>query len=147
MTGSAVPDALAALTALWAGLNIATLQVGDGPIYDPEIDFLAVGWDRSEQPSVIAQAANNDAGAMSTAEQFDVSCLLSMWAGNSDVPTIRDAIFDVFAALKAALAADRQLGGLVDSTWITTYDYTPDAGEAGDQVDLRFTVHVGAFFT
>lgn len=147
MSGTALDDALVALTALWSGLNIADLQVVDGPVYDTEIHFLAVGWDRSDQPAASSTADVLDLGSSSDLEKWDIACLLSLWNGSGDVPATRAAAVGIYTQLKRALAADITLGGAADNAWMTAADYTPDVGEAGDQVDLGFTVHVEAYPT
>lgn len=146
MTGEAIPDALDALCDLWSGLAIAGLQVIDGPPWDVSGDFLAVGWDRSDSPSVSMTSTPFTAGMGRGREGFDVSNLLSLWLGDeaTSIRVVRRQLFTTYKALTSALTTDRTLGGAVMSAWPSDLDMTPDINEAGQYVDLRFTVHCDA---
>lgn len=144
MTGTAVPDTLDALYDLWDGLNIPGLQVIDGPPWDVTGDFLAVGWDRSEQPSVTLASTPLTGGMHLGREQFDVSNLLSLWLGNQPLRVIRRQLFTTYAQLIAALDANRSLSGAVITAWPSALDMTADIAEAGEYIDVRFTVHCDA---
>lgn len=141
---SAVPAALAALVATFTASKPAALQqVIDGPPYDPPNTFLAVGWDRSDQPAVSVQRDSGSAG-YSERETFEVSCLLSFGYDDPEVTTVRQTAFTVFEALCATLAADRTLGDVVMTSAVTAYEFTQTLTEAGAIADLRFTVTVRA---
>lgn len=146
---STVPTVLGALIDLWDGLRLTAgsqpLQVEDGPVYDPKPAFLAVGWDRTDQPAIIAAASSVDLGLSNDAESYDVSNLLSLFVGNSDLRTIREQLFATFTQIRAALITDPTLGGVCEFAEVTDFDYIPDEGETGDLVEVRFTVHVEAY--
>lgn len=144
MTGTVVPDALAALVDLFAGANITGLTVVDGPPYDVPNNFLAVGWDRSGNPAVTGIAAHFTAGGARGQEAFEVSCLLSLALGNTDMRALRQQIFTTYNTLAGLLVNDRRLGGVVLEAWISAYDLIPAVGETGDDVDFRFTVRCTA---
>ena len=144
MNDSAIPDALDALFDLWSGLKLTGLQVIDGPPWDIEGDFLAVGWDRTDSPAVSQTSMPLTAGMHTARSGFDVSNVLSAWRGDAALRVVRRRLFTIYQQLTAALDTDRSLGGAVMTAWPSELDMTPDVGETGEFVDLRFTVHCDA---
>lgn len=144
MSGTPIPDVLDHLVDLWTGLNLAGLQVVDGAPYDVTGDFLAVGWDRSDQPSVTWASQHFAAGGQRGRQTLEVSNLLSLSLGDQDLRAVRRQIFTTFDSLDAAVAADRKLGGLALEAWATAGDMTADVEETGDSVEFRFTVQINA---
>lgn len=151
---SAIPDVLDALVAAWQAADVTLtingdtqmLQVVDGPVWDAQTDFLAVGWDRSGQPGVVGDGDTEDLAGDREAETFDVSCLLSAWYGGPrDLSAVRRAQFDAFNALRAALAPLTAIGGPADTVTIRNRELTTALVEGGVVSDLRFDVRVTAF--
>jgi hypothetical protein len=144
MSGTSIPDVLDQLVAIWTAAGVAGLQVVDGTPYDVGNSFLAVGWDRSDQPTVAWTDAHYTAGGQRGKQAFDVSNLLSLGLGNDTMQAARRQIFTVFDVLAAAVAANRTLNGAVLAAWISAGDMTPAVSETGEYVDFRFTVHCDA---
>lgn len=132
------------MTALFDGAAPADVYVVKGPAFDPPPNFLAVGWDRSDQPGITASNENADASGMRGVETFDVSSLLSYSYDANNIDTALDLIMATFEALTGALAVDRTLGGAVMNARISEYELTPILTEMGAVMDLRFTTHVQA---
>jgi hypothetical protein len=114
--------------------------------YDVGSSWLAVGWDRSDQPSVTVVNDESDLGGVTGHESYDVSNLLSVHHGNEDLPGTVADLFAAYELLAAAVALNPTLGvpGVVRAR-VTDYDLTPNDTETGDSAELRFTVHVEAF--
>jgi hypothetical protein len=154
VSGSLVHESLTALVLLWraaappimADSDPASGRRGviDGPPYDLPERFLAVGWDRTEQPSVSAASVAASMSGTQSRESFDVSSLLSFAYDAAEVTTVRGQVMAAFDAFAAALAADQQMDGLVMQAQITGYDMTPILTESASVLDLRFTTHVEA---
>lgn len=151
---SAIADALDALVATWQALDlnltidgtVTPVQVCDGPPWDPGVDFLAIGWDRTGQPGVVGDGASEDLGGDRERETFDVSCLLAAWFGGPgrDVSAVRRAQLDALKQLRAALdtlVANRT----VAEAEVTTRELTFTEAESGVASDLRFDVHITAY--
>jgi hypothetical protein len=144
---STIPAVLSKLTQVFTAVEASVtpnFTVIDGPAWDPPDNFLAVGWDRSDQPAVIATNASADYGNAEGQEQYDVSCLLSFFYDAAEVTTVRGQMFAAFQQLRAAVAADTRLGETVLSAWISRYELTPILLETGSVMDLRFSVAVNA---
>lgn len=137
-----IPTTLTNLTALWKGCGVTGLDVIYAFPYDVDTFWLAVGWDRSDQPSV--SAVNTPEGMRRGIEEYDVSCLLSLAHGDQDLPTVVGDLFATYETLIAALLADLTLGRTVVRAWPADYDLTPVSAETGDSAELRFTIHVEA---
>lgn len=144
MSGSTIHAALTELVALWRVAAPLGVAVIDGPAYDPPANFLAVGWDRSEQASVSSVSAPMNMAGSQSLESFDVSSLLSFSYDAAEVTTVRGLVFAAFDVFAAALAADQQLGAVVMAASVTAYEMTPILTELGSVMDLRFTTHVEA---
>lgn len=136
---SVVPDVVSGLIARFTSAAVQDLHVADGPVYDTDVSFVSVGWDRADSPGVVVTRMPDSAG-FSESEQIEVACLLSYTYGSDDLATVRGWLFDAFDALGAALAADRRLGGAVMTSRIATYslDLEPIAGQS--IAELAFTV-------
>lgn len=146
MSGLTVRQVWPALVTLFDGAGVAGLQVGRGGLYDPGVNYLAVGWNGGEAAPLAGSRQLADYGASQDAESFDVTCLLSFWRGDADEETVTDALLDAFDLLDAALKTDPRLGvAAVTRAAITEWDLTPDLDETGDEAAMRFVVTVTAF--
>lgn len=143
MSGSTIPAVLPALKNTFKAAA-ATLYVVVGPVYDPPADFLAVGWDRSDQPGVSAVVELADYAQSQDLETYDVSCLLSFSYDSDEVETVLEQLFVVLESLIAALRADHTLGGRVLLAKVVDYDWTPHLTEVGTLADIRFSTRITA---
>lgn len=145
MSGSSIPAVLDYLVQLFTAANVSGLQVVDGPVYDVTRDFLAVGWDKSGmQGAVTGTVTPATQNLRVNREQYEVTCLLSLWVGTKNLSTLRSQIFTTFDALDAALAADRKLGGLVFSAVVSTFVMDVAVEEGGEFIAYRFGIAIDA---
>lgn len=144
MSGTTIDAALTALVTLFKGAGMVKVGVIDGPAYDPPNNFLAVGWDRSDQPAVVATKVLGDYGTTDGLEQYTVSSLLSFSYDDGEVTVVRGLLTAAFDQLDTALGLDPTLGGLVLNAWIGEYELTPILTEAGTVADLRFSTVIRA---
>jgi hypothetical protein len=144
VSGSTIPAALAALVAAFTNAAPAGCDVVYGFPYDVDTFWMAVGWDRTDQPAVVATVTDLTAGGRRGLEQFDVSCLLSLAHGDQDPATVVGEVFAAYEVFAAAVVTNPTLSGAVMRAWPADYDLTPNATETGDSAELRFTVHCEA---
>jgi hypothetical protein len=145
--GSVVPDVLTALVSVFSAASAPGVWVAMGPMYDPPASFLAVGWDRSDQPAVTFTRGSGNAAMSQSRDSISVSCLLSTsYDPNGavlDVLTGLYAAFDVFAQAITPPNPVFDVQGVMSAS-IVEGEYTPILTEAGALADLRFTVVVDA---
>jgi hypothetical protein len=135
---------LSALVAAFKTAAPTGCDVVYGFPYDVDTFWVAVGWDRTDQPGVLATVTDTAAGGRRGLEQYDVTCLLSLAHGDQDPPTVVGELFAAYEAFAAAIVATPTLGGAVMRAWPASYDLIPNETETGDSAELRFTVHCEA---
>jgi hypothetical protein len=142
---SAIPAAKAAIVAL-ASAALPAWQVVNGPVWDPLNMFLAVGWDRTDQPAVQFSFGYNNAAGASGIETAEISCLLSLAydATEDQMTAVESTLFDAYRAVADAIMADPLLGGVVMTACPSDGDVIPFMTIEGPVVDLRFSVRVQA---
>lgn len=140
---SALPATLDALVALFTSA-LPGVQVVDGPVtQDVRGSVVAVGL--APQDPTPADASEVAAGLRVRRESFDVLCLARSWSGNDAVKAQRDRTFELVAGVKAALNADRTLGGVVLGAEFAGFSYVPWRTERAQLVvDVTFRVSVDA---
>lgn len=141
---SAVPATLDALVALF-GLRLSGTQIVDGPpTVDVAGDVVAVGITPDEATDV--QSTEEIAGLGAVEESFDVLCVARSWSGNDGVKAQRDRTYLLLAAVKAAVAGDESLGGVVTRARFAGSTYNPWRSPAGQLVvDVTFRITVDTF--
>lgn len=140
-----VPDALTALVAAFR--TVPGIDVTDGPpVSSVGQDFVAVGFtgDPSED-AVTFRFDEADAALGRAGESYDVACVLSSTRGDSTFAAVRPIVFGLFAQLRAAVAADRKLGGAVSLARVSGGSVIHDVAGKGAVVSIPFTVHVQAW--
>lgn len=153
MSGTTIPAVWAALTNTWTAA-LTDVTVRRGPFYgDVPERFLAVGWDRTDQPSiqfVKTPEGLGDRGIGGAAsrrreqEQYEISSLLSSAVDDNTIDAVIATLFAAYEVCAAALDADPTLGGLVLTSHINTGDVTPILIEEGALLDLRFSTSITA---
>lgn len=149
MSGSVLHQALAGLTATWTGV-VQGLDVTDGPNFDPDTFFLAVGWagrTGSGVPGITSQRIAGNQPGTRNIETHVINCTMSKHVGDpSEVPTVRAAMFAAFDQLDTALRANRLLGvtGVTDTS-VDSYDLEQDLDETGSYLYLHIAVAVDTY--
>lgn len=151
MSTSSVNAALSAMVTMFRAVtaDLPNFAVIDGGPIDPPVNWLCVGYDESENPGITVAPTAADAGRDRDLEAFDVTNTLSFQNGDKDATAagLRTEIFAVFDALRAAVKADRTLGGAVARAVIGDWDLDQgiDATANGHAAAIRFTVQIDAF--
>lgn len=136
---SAVPAAIDALVAAFAGLDV---QVVDGPpTTDVGSSVLAVGIGMQNSLDVDAPVA--DVGLALSRESFVVPCLARSWSGDNDIKTQRDRTYAIVNQAREVVAADHTLGRVVSRARWAGSMYMPHRTDRGQLVvDVLFRVEV-----
>lgn len=137
---ASVPDVLDALVALYTNLAVADLQVVDGPCYNNEGSFLAVGWHRKDDTAVTGTITPGNRDVL----DFDIPVLLSVWMDDEPLGDVRRRLFNILDTLDAGLLAHRTLGGLVTHCVVTAFDMAAVIPSSGGYLDYQFAVTVQA---
>lgn len=145
---SAVPGAVDALVAALQGApGLAEFTVRDGPSTSREQPqrVLYVGWSGGEGSDVESDVALEGLGAVPDREQFTVQCALAVVDGGGDIAAARAAAYGALAAVGAAVAADRTLGGAVMRANIGAHTLAQDQNSAGAQATIVAGIACDAF--
>lgn len=116
MTETRVPDVIDALLAVWAAApGLAGITVVDGPLVtnDPLHEAVYVGYDGD--PEGEGQAADSAQewaaiGQKKRDEVVQVTCAVVVWNGRTAVRPTRVRVYELLAAVSAAVRADPSLG-------------------------------------
>lgn len=151
--------ACAELVALWAPLwptpgDPGQLTVTDGAPLTTAIDYLIVG-DAPDDQGGGSTASGSwvelDGAGMSKLEEYDVSCQLSAWDGDADIPTVRARLIGYLTQLRDALRAQPSISAQASAAGVSRASIAgswvfgqSDAGGDGTTTTLRFAVHVTA---
>lgn len=149
---STIPAVLDALVAL-AERAWPNVQVLDGgPTTNVEHDVIEIGYSGSpNEPDVRANLTREQIDMDPDHESYDVMCMVSAWRGDAhrdgrpDAHTTRARAFELLAGIRAELARDPQLGGMVMLAQMSTLDMAADQTHAGPVCTIRFVVHVDAY--
>ncbi|MDJ0461556.1 hypothetical protein [Streptomyces sp. H27-C3] len=148
-TTSRVPAALnALLTILRAAPALAATHIEDGP---PGVNLtdrhrLYIGWSPSGDQAVDLQQSFASAGARTRDESFTITCYAESRAGDKDMALRRTQVFEIVAAVEAALRATDAfpeaptLLGAVLWSELTTGSLTQEQGSDGALAGLVFSV-------
>ncbi|MER7953841.1 hypothetical protein [Streptomyces sp. NPDC096030] len=149
MATSAVPGAIAELLQiLRAAPDLHEVPVVDGPPTDDQSDaeLVAVGWHPDGDLSAEVVQSFNAAGARTRDEDFDISCWIDVWSGDSDFSAIRTRAYELLAVVENAIRASGAdptaptLNGAVLWAHLTRYSLRQSFGDQGSQVSLPFVV-------
>src|SRR6266536_1871804 len=101
-------------------VGLPGVQVIDGP---PVIELEKTGVSVGYSPDVLSVVSIQEgAGLVSESETFDVNCLAWQRSGDTDMKTVRDAVFAIVGNCDTALAGDRRLGGAVVNAYLRVVD-------------------------
>lgn len=147
---SVIPEVLDALVAAWGAAaqtgNLAGLrrdQVYDGPpVTQAGTEGVAVG--ASVEDNAVEFTAPPSAMDGTTQDQFTITCLAWSGSGDTTFKPRRDQVDAVLDALELALSADRTLGGVVSTAWITSGNWTQTQA-SGALVTCEFRVDFTRF--
>lgn len=147
MSGSTIPAALTALVTTFRTVTPTTCDVFRGRARDPQKPrFLCVGFDESGQAPVTGARDLADYGGSQDQEAYDVSNLLTCWAGNETPDQLEADTLNLFDVFAAAVDADRSLDQAVAQARVTQFDYQPAVKrDEGVLVQVRFTVNIVAW--
>jgi hypothetical protein len=140
---TAVPEAIDALIATLTR-ELRTARVIDGPAVNGGAgDTVWVGI-TPDDPTM--DAPDDVAGLGKARGQFEIRCLARSWSGSADVATQRRKAYALVKGVKAALLADKTLGGAVMMARFAGSLYTPYFNEQNQLVvDVIFRVEVTAY--
>lgn len=133
---------VATVTAAVAGTDV---QVIYGPPLNTENDFVAFGYtgDASE-PAVAFDFDVADAALGRDGEVYDVACVLSSWRGDATFADVDVEAFALLRTVRAAIAADRKLGGAIAQATVTSGEVVEEV-DNGAVTTIRFLVHCKAW--
>lgn len=141
MSATTIGAALDALYGVYSAVTPTGWETLDGPDRDLPRKALIVGWDQSGQPAVVATRDLSNISATLASENFDITNLLTLWAGKNTLAQARDELFAAFETYDNALTADLSLGGAVALAFSSALEYLPAKRTEGVLVQARFTVH------
>jgi hypothetical protein len=116
------------------------VTVGYGPLFDGDFTGAAV-----EGAQEVLQLGNRVRG-----EEFAITCMASVWTGDSDAASVsrtRLAVRALFNSCAAALVADSTVAGTVDPPGyasVSTVAWLVDQADTGCAVSIVFTVMVNS---
>jgi hypothetical protein len=141
---TAIPEVLDALTRIWRtspvvlSTGIRPDQVIDGPPVSYMFsEGIAVGASREDNS---VEFRRNVSSMVDSNESFSVTCLA--WAGSGDTvfKPLRDRCDSFMTAVDTALGADRTLGEVVSTAWLTDGAMTQEQTGQGALVMVEFTI-------
>lgn len=138
-----VPGAIDALVAALSA-NLKPARVVDGPATNNVTgDVVWVGI-TPDDPSL--DAPDDAAGLGRSRITFDINCLARSWSGSADTAKQRTRAYALVSQVKAALTADKTLGGAVMQARFAGSLYTPYYDEQSRLViDVVFRVAVTTY--
>jgi hypothetical protein len=139
---AAPPDKNGVRVGTAAGLEGVTVYDGP-PLADVEMgDALALGL--SIEDISAAQGDETPTWGGTRDESHDVTGLIQSASGDVDLSTQRARAYELLAALRAVLIANRDLGGVCDWARLIRSTYRPIQGLDGSLALIEFTVRVDA---
>lgn len=140
---TAVPGAIDALVGVLTR-ELRPAKVIDGPAtYGVTGDAVWVGL-TPDDPTL--DAPHDVAGLGKARESFEIRCLARSWSGSADVASQRRKAYALVNRVKAALLADKTLGGAVITARYAGSLYTPYYDAQSRLVaDVIFRVAVTAY--
>lgn len=139
-------DALNALVRIATAAVPSTVQVIYGEPLNTEDDFVAIGYGGGEgHPAVTFQLDVADEALGRAAEVYDVEGLISSWRGEKDFSLVDVEAFSLLKMLRAAVAADRKLGGVVALARFTSGSLVHEIEGDGSVASIPFTISVQAW--
>ncbi len=149
MWGSTVPGALLALIELFkTAPGLEGVRVYDGPDLDgaqPD-EAISVGY-LGEEDSLAVEAQTEHEGLTvdRSREQYTVHCLIEARNGSGEVPAARKRVFELYAAVGAALAAFPRLDGTPMSVQPGAWTYSQEQDGAGLLAKITLGIDVDAY--
>lgn len=150
--GSTTPVVIEALvTALRGAPELTGVKVYDGPTLSGSSAKEALNVGTSPSPDVDAatsaegQESREGLAVDRTREQYTIHCGVSVLNGSSNAPAARRRVFELLAAVGAALAADPTLGRTVLQVQIGTWTLAQQQGQTGAVATIAFGIDVDAF--
>lgn len=146
---STVPDVLGALVAAFTaapGLDGVTVYDGPVPTEAAPMEALTVGYGLDDDPTG-AQGSTEREGlsAKRSQETYTVTCVVSVLNAAGRIPEARARVFEIYAEVGAALAADPRLGIPGVQAQPGSVSLTQEQVTSGALVSLAFGVDVVAF--
>lgn len=140
---STIPAVLDAIIAAWSTAPALTgVAIVDGqPVTGLEDDAIIVGY-TEEETGVDSALADDLAGRMET---YDVTCVVSVWHGDTAMAPMRTRAFEVLSAAADALATDPGVAAAAARTHVRARTVNQTQSRWGAKVDITFAVHVDAF--
>ena len=123
------------------------VQVVDGPheVFEPEKDFLVVGYSDGNDPAVTVSYDEPDVG-LRRVEEGDITCAIVSYSGEVAMKPRRDRCAELLGTLADALNASPGLGGAVDAAWLgVEASWIPTQASDGAACTVLFTVHYRAY--
>ena len=141
---SAIPDAIdGVLAVLRASSALSKVDIIDGePVTNTGKDFIAVGFAEDGGEVVTGDVVQPAMNRLLQDESFEIACRVSAWTGATNMKTVRDRAFTLFAAVEAALLASPTLSAAVTLASITREGYAQYQTEQGAVADIDFSVSV-----
>lgn len=149
---STVPAALTALlTAMEAAPGLEGVDVRDGPVVSSTAaaEAVIVGWygQAGDELAVDGTITQEGLAAQPDREQYVIRCAALVLNGSADMTAARARAYELAAACGAAVAADRTLGGIVMSAYVTSQSLLQQQREKGALATVEFGVGCDAFTT
>ncbi len=143
---TAVNQVVTELVAAFRSADVDGVTVFDGQAWDPDRDFLAVGWAGQEQAGISFVSNPADAGMQSVRENITVTCRLGLHQGRwEDAQSIRAALLAAFTTYTATLRTHEGLTDLLmQPATAFAGDIVQRGHEGGAEGTLQFTVECSA---
>lgn len=143
---STIPDAIDGLKALCDSAAPSGWTVVDGPPVRAIQKLVAVAFTGADGEAAVEDTDELSGPSLGRdLERYRITSQVSAWAGNGEVSARRREVFDTLDAIKAALNADKTLGGAVELARFAGKAYAPSRDDPGPTVAVNFTVEVQAF--
>lgn len=144
---STYPAAKAALLALWDAA--VAVPVINGPTIGVGLDgVVTVGYQDENNPVVMdGVLARQTYGQIPEREQYTIFCAVGINYGSTDIAAAEIAALALWAALGAALQANRTLNGAVMTAGFDQYQLWEEQRADGVTVVIKFGVAIDATTT
>jgi hypothetical protein len=152
---STVPAAIAGLVSALKAQELEGVEIYDGPAVSESraLEVIMVGftgetmartgaYPEPEQPEVeVTASLDMQLAVTPLREQYQIRSLIAVLNGGKDVAAATARAYDLLAAVGAALAADKKLGGAVALATLGNHSTTRAQTSKGTLVSLMFEVN------
>jgi hypothetical protein len=152
---STVPAAIAGLVSALKAQELEGVEIYDGPAVSESkaLEVIMVGfagetmartgaYPEPEQPEIeVTASLDMQLGLVPVREQYPVRSLIAVLNGAKDVTAATARAFELLAAVGAALAADKKLGGAVALATLGNHSTTRAQTAKGALVSIVFDVN------